>query len=69
METKIERNINLKEGIMVSVKVENSDGITGCVDVESWANPKTQILDLCLENGETKPEYKNALKYLGIEEY
>lgn len=69
METKIERNINLKEGIMVSVKVENIDGATGYVDVESWANPKTHILDLCFENGETKPEYKNALKYLGIEEY
>ncbi len=54
---------------MVSVKVENSDGVIGYCEIESWANPKTQILDLCFENGETKPEYKNALKYLRIEEY
>lgn len=54
---------------MVSVKVKNSDGVMGYCEVESWANPKTHTLDFCFENGDTKPEYKNDLEYLGIEEF
>ncbi|MFA4995634.1 MAG: hypothetical protein WC536_00640 [Patescibacteria group bacterium] len=52
---------------MVSVKVKNSDGVIGHCEIESWANPKTHILDFVYDNGDTKPEYKNDLEYLDIE--
>jgi len=53
---------------MTIVKVETKEGLAGGVDVESWANPKTQILDFVDEAGNTKPMYKEELKYLGIDE-
>lgn len=54
---------------MVSVKVKNKEGIAGYVDVESWANPKTYLLDFVYENGDTMPIEKSNLVYVGIEEF
>lgn len=52
---------------MTSILVKSKYG-EGRVDVESWANPKTFLVDICLENGDTMPEYKDKLEYRGIEE-
>jgi len=54
---------------MITIKVKNKDRVEGTVDVENWANPKTQILDFFDNSGNSKPEYKDNLEYLGIEEY
>lgn len=53
---------------MTIVKVETKEGLSGSVDIESWANPKTQILDFIDETGDSKPVDKDELKYVGIEE-
>jgi len=54
---------------MTIVKVKNKDGVEGAVGVEDWANPKTQILDLVDQSGNSKPQYKDDLEYIGVEEY
>lgn len=51
---------------MMIIKVKNKDDNVGAVDVESWANPKTQIIDFVDEDGNSKPEYKDELEYLGL---
>lgn len=51
------------------IKVKNKNDNTGAVDVESWANPKTQIVDFIDDEGNSKPEYKDELEYLGVEEF
>mgnify|MGYP001612227683 FL=1 len=51
------------------IKVKNKDNKIGAVGVESWANPKTQIVDFVDDDGNSKPEYKDELEYLGVEEY
>lgn len=53
---------------MTCVLVKSRYG-TGRVDVESWANPRTFLVDICLENGDTMPEYKEKLDYLDVEEF
>lgn len=53
---------------MTAVIVESSYG-KGRVDAESWSNPKTFLVDICLEDGYTMPEYKDKLIYKGTEEY
>lgn len=54
---------------MTIIKVKNKDDKIGAVDIESWANPKTQIVDFVDEDGNSKPEYKDELEYLRIEKY
>lgn len=54
---------------MTIVKVKTRDELIGSVDVESWANPKTFLVDVCLKNGDTMPVEKENLKYLGVEEF
>lgn len=57
------------------VKVKTKDGIVGFVDYESWANPRTQLMDIVasetitgiISEGDTKPVYKDDLEYLGVE--
>lgn len=57
------------------VKVKTKDGIVGFVDYESWANPRTQLVDVVacetipdvISEGDTKPVYKDDLEYLGVE--
>lgn len=53
---------------MTIVKIKNKDGKIGTVDVESWANPKTQLVDVIDESGNSKPEYKEGLEYICTEE-
>ncbi|KKP88716.1 MAG: hypothetical protein UR93_C0009G0004 [Berkelbacteria bacterium GW2011_GWA2_35_9] len=55
-------------GYMTIIKIINKDGEIGTVDVESWANPKTQLLDVVDEQGNSFPEYKENLEYIGVEE-
>ena len=62
-------NWEIKFKKMTIKKVKNKDDKIGAVDVESWANPKTQILDFIDEDGNSKPEYKDELEYLGVEEF
>ena len=52
---------------MTTILVKSKYG-EGKVDVESWANPRTFLVDICLENGDTMPGYKDNLEYQGIEE-
>ena len=54
---------------MMIIKVKTNDNIIGCVDVESWANPRTQILDFIDENGYSKPVYKDELKFIKAVEF
>lgn len=51
------------------IKVKNKSYGEGIVDVESWSNPKTFLVDVCLKNGDTMPEYKENLIYCRVEEY
>lgn len=51
---------------MTCIKVQSKYG-KATVDTESWANPKTFLLDICLEDGDTMPEYKENLEYLRVE--
>lgn len=53
---------------MTAVLVNSKYG-QGRVDVESWVNPKTYLVDICLDNGDTMPEEKDKLEYLGTEEF
>lgn len=53
---------------MTIIKVTNNERKVGIVDVENWANPKTQIVDFVDEKGNIKPEYKDDLNYIEIEE-
>lgn len=53
---------------MTAIIVDSKYG-EGRVDVESWSNPKTFLVDICLDNGDTMPEYKDKLAYKGVEEY
>lgn len=52
---------------MTTILVKSKYG-EGRVDIENWANPRTDLVDVCLENGDTMPEYKVKLEYQGIEE-
>jgi len=52
---------------MTNVLVKSKYGI-GRVDIENWANPKTYLVDICLEDGDTMPEEKEKLEYLKVEE-
>jgi len=52
---------------MTDILVKSKYG-EGRVDVESWANPRTFLLDICLESGNTTPVYKEDLEYIGVEE-
>ena len=52
---------------MMGVKVKSKYG-DGLVEMENWANPKTYLFDICLENGDTMPVEKENLEYLGFEE-
>jgi len=51
------------------VRVKTRDSIDGWVDIESWANPKTQIVDFVDDGGNSKPEYKDELEYSGVGEF
>ena len=52
---------------MTTILVKSKCG-EGRVEVESWANPRTYLVYVCLENGDTMPEEKEKLEYLGVEE-
>lgn len=64
-----------------AVKVKTNDGVVGFVDVENWANPRIWLMDFQVaENGrdkygekvfggDTMPEEKEKLEYLGVENY
>lgn len=54
---------------MMIIKAKNKDEKTGVVDVESWANPKTKIVDFVDNDGNSKPEYKDEPEYLGVEKF
>lgn len=53
---------------MTCVLVKSKYGI-GRVDVENWANPKTYLVDVCFETGDTMPVEKESLDYIGVKEF
>jgi len=55
-------------GKMTTVIIKSCSYGIGRVDIESWTNPKTYLVDICLENGDTMPVEKENLEYRGIEE-
>lgn len=52
---------------MTAILVKSKYG-EGRVDVESWANPRTFLVDICLENGDTMPVEKENLEFFRVEE-
>lgn len=70
-----------KEDKMTTIKIKNQNGILGYVAVDHWADPRIFMMDfqvaedgVDLNNekvsaGDFWPEYRENMKYVGVEEF